>query len=152
MRYSFDTSAFIVPHRNWIPMDLIPSFWQIIDDLIQAGAIVASEEVYREIVQVDDALKQWVKERRNLFIDVDEVQQQHVEDIVNMFPNWVDYAAQRNVADPFVIALAIQYGLIVVSFERGGSRNKPSIPFVCNEFNVEHLLYTDFVRQTGWRA
>lgn len=152
MKYSLDTSAFLVPYRNWIPPDLVETLWQLKSDLIQANDIVASREVYIEIAQTDDALHNWVKERRDMFIDVDEVQQGHVEAIVNRFPDWVNYEARRNVADPYVIALAMQHDLQVVSYERGGSEDNPKIPFVCKEYGVDHLLYTDFVRQIGWRA
>jgi hypothetical protein len=150
LKYSLDTSAFIVPYRNWIPPDLVPKLWNLKDELIQSGEIKASREVYREIIQTDDDLSKWVKERRGMFIDVDEVQQRHVDNMVNRFPKWVDYDAQRNVADPFVIALAMEYELIVVSYEKGGSEEKPSIPYVCREYGVEHLLYTDFLRQIGY--
>ncbi len=152
MKYSFDTSAFVVPSRNWIPMDLVPKLWKMIDVLIQAGEIVASEEVYREIEQIDDTLLMWIKERREIFIDVDEEQQQYVDDIVNRFPKWIDYNAQKNVADPFVIALAKQNNLVVVSYERGGNETKPKIPYVCNEFNIEHLSFEEFLRQIGWEG
>lgn len=133
-------------------MDLVPKLWKMIDVLIQAGEIVASEEVYREIEQIDDTLLMWIKERREIFIDVDEEQQQYVDDIVNRFPKWIDYNAQKNVADPFVIALAKQNNLVVVSYERGGNETKPKIPYVCNEFNIEHLSFEEFLRQIGWEG
>jgi hypothetical protein len=152
VKYSFDTSAFVVPSRNWIPMDIVPGLWEMKDSLVQRGEIVASREVYLEISQIDNDLLQWIKERRQMFIDVDEEQQQYVTDIVNRFPTWVDTDAQRNIADPYVIALAKQHNLVVVSHEGIGNENNPKIPYVCSQFEVEHLQYTDFLREIGWRG
>ncbi len=152
MKYSFDTSGFLAPYRNLMPPDLVPSLWEKLDALVNAHEIVASKEVYLEISQKDDGLLDWVKERKEMFVEVDSEQIVYLEEIMYDYPDWVDIDAQKNIADPYVIALAREYNLTVVSFEKGGSEINPSIPFVCRKYNVSHLGFFDFLREVGFRA
>jgi hypothetical protein len=152
MKYSFDASAFVGPYRHSMPPDIVPSLWRTLGELIQAGEIVASKEVLLEISQKDDELFEWVKAREEMFIEVDTDQQETVRAIMARFPDWVGTDLQKNKADPYVVALAKQYGLIVVSTERGGSESNPKIPYVCQQFGVKHLSFLDFLRAIGWSA
>jgi len=146
MKYNFDTSALINPWRNHYPPDRFPSLWNHIDKMIQSGEIVATEMVYHELKQKDDALLKFVKERDKMFIEVDERQQEHVRTIVNYFPQWIDPNSTKDQADPFVVALAIQQDLIVVTDEQMPPPGKVKIPKVCNTFGVECLSVLDFLR------
>jgi len=130
----------------------MPSLWNLFNSLIQKGVVVASREVHVEISQKDDELLKWVNDRKGMFIEVDEKQQQIVSEIVNRFPTWIDPDSTRNNADPYVIALAVQHNLVVVSNERGGGPTKPKIPFVCETYHVRHLRIDDFLREVGWHA
>jgi hypothetical protein len=152
VKYSLDTSAFIVPFRHWPAPDLMQTLWDKYDLLIHNGDIVASREVHTEIERIDDELLEWVNDRKQMFIEVDSEQQHTVEEIVNKFPTWINPNSTNNNADPYVIALAFHNGLIVVSNERGGSQTNPSIPFVCEKFHVKHLGLNDFLREVGWQA
>lgn len=152
MKYSFDTSAFVVPYRHWPDPDLMPSLWAKFDSLIQNDDIVASREVHVEIEQKDDGLLEWVNNRKHMFIEVDPEQQQTVDEMVNQFPTWINPNSTKNNADPYVIALALHYDLIVVSNERSGSSTNPTIPFVCETYQVTHLRLNSFLREVGWQA
>ena len=145
MKYSFDTSAFINPWRRYYPQNRFPSLWKKIDELIQSGDIVASEEVYQEVRQKDDELLRYLKNRRELFRAVDEEQQQTVSDIVNTFNNWIDPHSLKNNADPYVVALAMQQNLVVVTYEKGGSSENVKIPYVCSYFQVGCLDFLGFL-------
>lgn len=133
-------------------MDLVPSLWDELDQRIRDREIVATKEVYVEISQKDDDLLEWVRERREMFIEVDDQIQQKVDLLVNRYPNWVDHESQKNEADPYVVALAMQHDLTVVSFERGGGPAHVKIPYVCHEMKVPHLLLFDFLRAIGFSA
>ena len=153
MRYSFDTSALVVPFRNWPAPAVMPSLWNKLDSLIQSKDIVASKEVYIEISEKDDDLLRWVVEREYMFLEIDEEQQETVRRIMRRFPKWVDADSEKNNADPWVIALAIRYGLAVVNNEMHGGEKNPKIPYVCKVFGVKHLsLKDEFLEEINWQA
>lgn len=145
-QYSFDSSAFIDPLKRHHPRDIFGSLWKRIDDLIDSGEIMASEFVKEEISKKDDDIYKYVKSKNNLFFSLDEYQQAYVDKIVNRFPRWVPVDSTRNMADPFVIALAGVFKLTVVTYEGKGSANDPKIPFVCKEFAIPCLSFIDFLR------
>jgi hypothetical protein len=149
--YSFDSSAFIDPFRRHYPPDLFPAFWEALATRIETGAIVASQVVRDEIEQKDDDLLAWVKRRSNLFVPMDEPQQDRLVEILTRFPTWVDPASSKNQADPFVVALARARSLTVVINESGGSDVHPKIPFVCKHYQIRHLRVLAFMREIGWR-
>lgn len=147
--FGFDTSAFVDAWRRFYPKDVFEKLFSEIDKRIDAGDIVASDEVKVELEQKDDDILAYVKTKPGLFLPVDDEQQDHVTDILSRYPQWIDPAAKKNNADPFAVALGKSKGLTVVSFERNGGAKKPKIPFVCQEFGVDHLHYTDLLRKLG---
>ena len=54
MKYSADTSTFIQPWRKYYPIDVFPSFWDMMDSLIGRGDLVAIDEVLVELEKKDD--------------------------------------------------------------------------------------------------
>ncbi len=153
MKYSIDTSVLVVPFRHWPGPNRLTTLWDRFDLFIQNGEIVASKEVYTEIEQKDDWLKNWVRDRMYMFQDVDEETQEILQRIVNRFPKWVDVAASKNDADPWVVALAIRRDLIVVSNEMHGGEDRIRIPYVCKEFGLDHLsLKEEFLEVIDWKT
>jgi hypothetical protein len=126
--YSFDSSAFIQPHRRYYPFDVFPSFWRHLERLIAEGSILATEIVRDELEQKDDELTAWAKNQNGLFVPVDQEQQLAVTAIVNRFPKWVDADSSKNQCDPFVVALAMCTNLTVVSDEIRPRRPPPRSP------------------------
>ncbi|MGF1663705.1 MAG: DUF4411 family protein [Kineosporiaceae bacterium] len=63
----------------------------------------------------------------------------------------VGIGSGRSGADPFVVALALVHGGVVVT-EETLSRNlsKPKIPDVCQSMEVQWLNLMGFVQQQGW--
>lgn len=86
-----------------------------------------------------------------LFQDVDTQVQEMVTTIMGKYPKIVAEGGQKNMADPFVIAFAKCNNFIVVSGEtKQGNENKPTIPFLCKEFNVKHMNILELIRHEGW--
>lgn len=137
MGYSFDASGIMNPWKFMYPIDHFPSFWRELDKLIQSGELLASEMVHEEIKQKADELLRYVSQRQALFVPVDDLQQQIVTEIVNKFPKLADYNNTREVADPYVVALAKQRGLTVVTDEQRPPRGKVKIPEVCQYMQVK---------------
>lgn len=154
MAYCWDTSAFI---HSWVrtsPPDIFVTLWDRLDAEIAGGSIVAPEEVYIELErQEGDTLLEWVKARRaNLIVPLEADVQDRVTEIGAAFATLVSGDADRNLADPWVIGLAMARGLTVVTQEsRPGSTESPTIPRVCAHFGVPFLNTFDFMRREGWR-
>lgn len=147
--YSFDTSAFVNPARRYYPFDVFPTFWKAIEARIANGEIIATDIVKDEIEQKDDELTEWAKTQNGLFVSVTKPCQQHASGIIKAFPKWVDATSGKNDADPWVVALAMEHTITVVSDERGGGPSKVKIPYVCGEMKVNHMRVIDFIRHIG---
>ncbi len=145
MGYSFDTSAMINPWKFMYPIRHFPSFWRTLDDVIRSGELLASEMVLEELKQKSDELLEYVNERRALFVPVDEPQMRIVTEIVNRFPKLADYDNTKEVADPYVVALAKQRELMVVTDEQRPPRGKVKIPEVCQYMKVKCIGILEFL-------
>jgi hypothetical protein len=129
LAYCLDTSALVGAWVRLYPPDVFPALWENLDQLIDSGEVVAPEEVLNELEAKEDDLFAWARERRDLlFVPLDEDQMAATTEILREFPRLVGELADRNRADPFVIALARVRGLVVVSEERGGNRRPPPHP------------------------
>lgn len=152
--YCFDTSAFVNPWRRYYPLDLFPSVWEHIDRCIVDGSILAAHEVHHELDQKDDELLQYIKARDGLFVPLDEQQQGYVAEIVNQFPSWINPESTKNSADPFIVALARQRQLTVVTYEQkaGHGSLRVQIPNVCEHYGIPWVPYLRFLKDSGFRG
>ena len=104
--YSLDSSCLIHAWRRAYPIRNFPPFWDRLDELIEAKRLFSSTEVLREIKRKDDELYEWCKPRAELFLPIDDGVQDHVIEIMSIYPRLVDTIKGRSGADPFVIGLA----------------------------------------------
>lgn len=149
MTYCIDTSSLIESWHRRYPPDSFPSFWNRLSDVIDSELVVAQELVIHEISSQDDELHNWVKQRVKLLIAFDEEVQQIASEILQDYPRIVG-RHQKFGADPFVIALAIQRSLTVITEEEGGTQRKPKIPFICSNMKVRCINTLDFIREMKW--
>jgi hypothetical protein len=120
--------------------------------MIKADALIAPEEVLREIEKKEDELHKWAKARERMFHPLDEAVQRATTEILTEFPRLVDSEKERNRADPFVIALAKVRGCPVVTGEKAaGTKDRPKIPMVCDHFGVRHLNLLGLIREAKWK-
>ena len=149
--YSIDSSALIHAWRRAYRPTNFPTFWQHMDELIEAGRLKASIEVFNELKKKDDDVLQWCKERKDkLIVEIDEPTQDAVIELMTTYPRLVDTAKGRSGGDPFVIALAKAGGptqMTVVSEENPG---KTRIPDVCDAEGIEAIKIADLIEREGW--
>lgn len=153
--YSIDTSALIHAWVRSYPIHNFPSFWNRIDDLIEADRLCASIEVLNEIKKRNDGLFKWANERLSIFIDIegDDLQIQ-VAGILHRYPRLVDTRKNRSAADPFVIAVAsLDDPPLVVVTQEGATNNikKPNIPDICAEEGLDCISIVDLIVRQDWR-
>lgn len=150
--YSIDTSSLLQAWQRAYPPQLFPRLWSAIDELIEAGRLVATIEVYYELQRKSDEVAQWAKGRKSdLFVDIDDKLQAALSRLMSDHPRLVDTKTGKSGADPFVIALAqITPGCVVVSDEQGGSATSPKIPTVCQAVGIECLTILQLIEREGW--
>jgi hypothetical protein len=112
--------------------------WDRLSALIDEGRLRASVEVLNEIKKKDDDLAGWCEANPDLFVEIDDPIQEKVAALLGKYPRLVDTRKGRSGADPFVIALAQTHNppLTVVTEEKGGTAEKPHIPYVCQEEDI----------------
>lgn len=143
-RFLLDSNIFI-RSKNELPMDVYPSFWRTLTELIEGGSFVSSEKIREEILSGNDELVDWVKLRlpRKSFLPVDvAVMKKYAE-----LQNWaaardftpaalMDFAS---VADAFLVATAAVCGIPLVTNEKSNpfSKKRVMIPDACLFLGVE---------------
>lgn len=148
-KYIFDSNIFVGLQRQQ-PLDLYPSVWNKIDELMQVGTVVSSAEVLDEISVGGDELNDWAKKREEFFLPADVEVQNGVRDILSKYRGLVEGGkkCKCNSADPFVIALAKKLNYTVVTNEtKNGNLGSPKIPDVCDKYNIKCINFVDFSRK-----
>ncbi len=150
IRYSFDTSAIIGAWRRRFPPDIVPSFWERLDELIEDGSVRSIQEVRSELERKDDDVFRWAKDRDSLFVPVTKDVIESARHVMRQFPALVSQNG-RSAADPFVIALARLHGANVVTDEKPATkRGHVAIPNACQGLSVVCHDIFDFVRAERW--
>lgn len=150
--YCCDTSSLIHAWRRAYPPKSFKSFWAKLDDLINEGRLVSSIEVYAELEKKDDDVFVWAKDRKTMFLEIDDNVQTTMLWVMGKYPRLVDTVKGKSGADPFVIAQALcpNPPLIVLHQEYGGSLKSPKIPFVCDQENLRHIDLLTLIEEEGW--
>jgi hypothetical protein len=148
--YCIDTSALIAAWSERYPVRRIPGFWQRLDDLIQRNRLVGPEEVRIEIKKKADGLYAWVNERKAMFLELEEPIQQQAKGLLAEFPWLLKNTPGKSPADPFVIALAVERKLTVVTEESPGNARKPQIPYVCEAKGIKCIDLLGLLEAEDW--
>ncbi|MEN3370303.1 MAG: hypothetical protein V7609_2446 [Verrucomicrobiota bacterium] len=147
MPFCVDSSGWLDGWTRNYPRDVFQTLWQRIEELIAAGEVITSEEVYVELAKKDDDLHAWIHARKSMLVPPEEKIQQKVAELLGKYPRLVDTLKGRSQADPFVIATAIERGAVVVTGELMGSATKPRIPFVCQSEGIRCITFLEMIRE-----
>jgi len=148
MTYCVDTSGWLDGWQRHYPPDVFPTLWQRIHERIMAGEIIASEEVYIELSKKADDLHDWVRERKQMLVPIDEAVQAQATALLMAHPRLVDTLRNRSMADPFVIATALVRNAVVVTGEPfTGKMDRPRIPDVCQARGIRCMTFLQLIRE-----
>ncbi|MFP4437711.1 MAG: DUF4411 family protein [Chloroflexaceae bacterium] len=153
MKYSIDTNALINCWRRTYPRDVFPGLWIKLEELVQVGNLIASEEVLRELEKVDDddTLLQWARTNRQMFVSTDEQIQLAVRTILGAHPGLVNIRKNQSGADPFVIAVAkVNNGAVITDERVSNNPERPKIPDVCRAIGIKSFSVLNFLKGQGW--
>jgi hypothetical protein len=155
-RYCLDANVLIQAKNGPYGFDIVPGFWDWLEQSAEDGIIYTTRAVYDEIQDGNDELASWVKNRRtsSMFVDPDERVQHAFRDIADFVVT--EYPNERSEpflagADPWVIAQARVDGSIVVTHEVlvPATSIKVKIPNVCQRFSVQYIDTYRMLRETG---
>jgi len=154
MIYVFDTSSFIVL-GHYFP-NQFPTFWKYFSEAVDAGKIVSTREVAKELEHdvTREHLQQWIKANRAIFQTPTPEETLFVSKIfsVRHFQQLINERQRLKgtpVADPFVIAAAkIRHGCVVT--EETFKENAARIPNICMHFQIPCVNLENFMLQQNW--
>jgi hypothetical protein len=163
--YVIDTSS-LINIRMHYPVSVFTSFWKKLDELVLENRLGAPQAVFEELSQKDDDyLFKWAKSRKDPMFNSDysEYLLQKVSEIMGKFPGLIDENSTKEQADPFVIAMAVeyrdnpqkklfQYDVCVVTEESLKKHSdKPKIPFVCGHYNIPCCRMVVMAEKERWK-
>ena len=153
--YSFDTSSLIKASAVLYPMENFPSLWDKIEELIRNHRLKMSEPVFDEAMQ-GAVLRNWCSAKKLkpfLLARVDDSVQIKFQTVRSKYRRLMNVEAGTSLADPWVIALAMEYpkGVVVTEEQPTGGLVNPKIPDVCKDLKIECVNIAGFVAKENWR-
>lgn len=163
--YLLDTNIFVNPYRMYYPFDIAQGFWDQMSKAIVQDNVLIMDVVYKEIIKNEDELALWLKNIEDL-----NVLSRKEASIAMQYGKVLSYVqtsgfykpqalrgwSQDDIADPWLIAAAVNQNAVIITMESGAgpiSKKSPSqnakIPDVARYFDVrcENLFY--FMRHMG---
>lgn len=158
MNYLFDTNIFIESKKN-LPMDVWPSFWRKMTELINGGRIFSINKVKEEIDKGSDELTDWIRDNapKGFFFGQD-------TEIMTKYSETVGWAktcstgftqsaitGYAQVADSYLVATAAAKNMTLVTFEKSNPsrRSRVMIPDACDAIGARSCDLNTALRELG---
>jgi len=153
--YCLDANVLIQAWQKYYSPELCPDYWVVLNQLGLEGKIFICQEVFDEIVRTEDDLSTWLKASK---IPVQKASETVIEKLKEIYQTpahlkLVDNTKNRSLADPWVIAHAMDNNSIVVTKEEKVTQSnstKVKIPNVCDNLNVRWINDFQFVRELNF--
>jgi predicted nucleic acid-binding protein len=151
--YCLDANMLIEAWNGYYSPELCPSYWEVIQDLGKRDRIFLPHDVAQEIIRTQDELSKWLAEgfipiRKNTQGSGLALRKIYAAD--ERHERLVDNIKGRSLADPWVIAHAIETGACVVTKEKLTSEpdsKRIRIPDVCRNMRVRCITDFQFLRE-----
>jgi predicted nucleic acid-binding protein len=156
-RYCLDTNVLIQAWQKYYSPKFCPDYWSVLNELGNQGKIFIPHMVNEEILRTDDDLSQWLKQSSITVAEIDTNVTKFLKAIYAANPthkNLVDNTKQRSLADPWVIAHAINENAIVVTKEEkvtAANTNRIKIPNVCDNMGIPWINDFEFIERLNIR-
>jgi hypothetical protein len=143
--YWLDANVFIQAKNGPYAFKLVPQFWIFLSEQLECGKIRTSKMVYDELIDGNDDLAIWFKQRKEkgLCQAVNQgVQQRYVSVANHIATTYKPHQCAEFLlgADGWLIAHAMDGSGVVVTQESDRShKSKIKIPTICKVFGVQCL-------------
>ena len=157
MAYIFDTNIFI-RSKNEMPIELWPTFWAKVAEMINNGDVFSHEVVKEEINKGKDELTDWINENapKDFYICNDSYIMSEYAKVLNWAQNNPVFKQEAimefaQVADAFLVAAAAAKGYTLVTNETSDPlcRKRVKIPDACNAVGVRYCDLNTVLRELG---
>ncbi len=155
--YCLDANVLIQAWQKYYAPDLCPEYWDNLIELGRIGKIFVPSMVYDEIIKTEDDLSEWLKASEIPIRQITEPVTKTLQNIYVSDPKHkflVDNTKARSLADPWIIAHALNENAVVVTKEEKITQlnsKKIKIPNVCDNMGVRWINDFEFVREVGIR-
>ena len=144
-KYCLDANVLIQAWQKYYAPKFCPNYWTLLSELGQRNIIFLPQLVFEEIMRTDDDLSKWLKLSNIPVHKIDEAVAVCLRKVYDADPSHqflVDNTKQRSLADPWVIAHAINQNACVVTKEEkvtATNSTKIKIPNVCDNMKVRWI-------------
>ncbi len=151
--FCIDTNVLIQAWQKYYSPDFCSDYWDVLDSLGAQGRIFIPEMVFDEIASTEDDLSKWLKESNIPVRKINEPVSKCLQDIYakkELHKFLVDNTKARSLADPWVIAHALNEKAIVVTKEEkvtAINSRRIKIPNVCDNMGVQWINDFELVRR-----
>lgn len=147
-KYCLDANVLIQAWQKYYNPKFCLDYWNILIELGKNAKIFIPELVYEEIVRTEDDLSQWLKASKIPIAKITEPVTKHIRKILQDYPLLVDNTKARSLADPWVIAHALNDNATVVTKEEkvtALNTKKIKIPNVCDNIGIRWISDFQFI-------
>jgi hypothetical protein len=151
--YCLDANVLIQAWQKYYSPKFCPDYWELLNELGKQGRKFLPEMVNEEIIRTEDDLSEWLKKSAIQIRKIDEPVTKCLQAIYAKNPlhkNLVDNTKARSLADPWVIAHAMnEKATIVTKEEKVTALNsiKIKIPNVCENMGVRWINDFQFINE-----
>ncbi len=151
--YCLDANVLIEAWQKYYSPKFCPGYWDILNNLGSQGKIFIVEEVFNEITRTEDDLSDWLKKSKIPVKRIDGKVTKCLQNIYAKDPSHqtlVDNTKARSLADPWVIAHAMNEGAVVVTKEgkvTALNAKRVKIPNVCENMGIAWINDFEFVAE-----
>ena len=151
--YCLDANVLIEAWNGYYSPQLCLSYWEVLQDLGRSDRIFLPHDVGQEILRTQDKLAEWLSEGS---IPIRKNTQASGLALARIFATderherLVDNIKGRSLADPWVIAHAMETGATVVTREKATAESgskRIRIPDVCCKMGVRCITDFQFLRE-----
>lgn len=141
-KYCLDANVLIEAWQKYYNPKFCPDYWKVLNQLGKEGRIFIPEEVSEEIHKTEDDLSSWLKGSDMPIMKTTESVIRCWQKILASHPDHqrlVDSTKNRSLADPWLIAHAMDQSAIVVTKENketASNTKRIKIPNVCENMGV----------------
>lgn len=156
-KYCLDANVLIEAWQKYYSPKFFPGYWDMLNALGSQDRIFLPQAVADEITKTDDDLSQWLSTSKIPVQTINESVTLALRSIYAAKPDHkflVDNTRQRSLADPWLIAHAINCNACIVTkenLETAANSKRIKIPNVCNNMGVRWINDFQFVEELNLR-